>query len=118
MDSVPIDGLPLHRDPVDDLDGCPLGWDPLDGVPVDDLDGVPLAVAMDDIDGMPRESVCTSKEGGWGETTTTFNQALVSRVDNAINPASQLSFTPPRSHSGGEQRSSLHSAFVQVGEDG
>jgi len=52
MDSALIDGLPLGRAPVDDIDGCPMGWDPLDGVPVDDIDGV----AIDDIDGMPCES--------------------------------------------------------------
>lgn len=56
MDSTLIDGLPLDRAPVEDLDGCPLGWDPLDGVPVDDIDGVPLGAAIDDIDGMPCES--------------------------------------------------------------
>ncbi|XP_054481243.1 U2 snRNP-associated SURP motif-containing protein isoform X2 [Anoplopoma fimbria] len=56
IDKAPIDGLPLHRAPVDDLDGCPLGWDPLDGVPVDDIDGVPLGVAIDDIDGMPSKT--------------------------------------------------------------
>lgn len=51
-----MDGIPLDRAPVDDLDGCPMGWDPLDGVPVDDIDGVPLGVTADDIDGMPCES--------------------------------------------------------------
>ncbi|XP_067347887.1 U2 snRNP-associated SURP motif-containing protein isoform X2 [Channa argus] len=55
MDSTAIDGLPLDRAPMDDLDGCPMGWNSLDGVPVDDIDGVPLGVTIDDIDGMPLE---------------------------------------------------------------
>lgn len=51
-----IDGLPMGKTPVDDIDGCPMGWDPLDGVPVDDIDGVPLNAPIDDIDGVPCES--------------------------------------------------------------
>uniref|UniRef100_A0A8C3G1F0 Zgc:163098 n=1 Tax=Cyclopterus lumpus TaxID=8103 RepID=A0A8C3G1F0_CYCLU len=69
MENAPRDGLPLHRAPVDDLDGCPLGWDPLDGVPVDDIDGVPLGVAIDDIDGMPCESTLPLSK--WEKTTDT-----------------------------------------------
>ncbi|MEQ2173022.1 U2 snRNP-associated SURP domain-containing protein, partial [Goodea atripinnis] len=53
LDSTLIDGLPMQRTPVDDIDGCPMGWDPLDGVPVDDIDGVPLNAAVEDIDGLP-----------------------------------------------------------------
>lgn len=56
MDGAAIDGLPLDRAPVEDIDGCPMGWEPLDGVTVDDIDGVPLGHAIDDIDGMPCES--------------------------------------------------------------
>lgn len=55
MDSTEIDGLPLDRAPVDDLDGCPLGWDALDGVSDDDIDGVPLGATVS-IDGIPCES--------------------------------------------------------------
>ncbi|XP_032432798.1 U2 snRNP-associated SURP motif-containing protein isoform X1 [Xiphophorus hellerii] len=53
LDRRLIDGLPLGKTPVDDIDGCPMGWDPLDGVPVDDIDGVPLNAPIDDIDGVP-----------------------------------------------------------------
>ncbi|MEQ2293122.1 hypothetical protein AMECASPLE_029988, partial [Ameca splendens] len=53
LDSTLIDGLPMQRTPVDDIDGCPMGWDPIDGVPVDDIDGVPLNAAVEDIDGLP-----------------------------------------------------------------
>ncbi|XP_038145071.1 U2 snRNP-associated SURP motif-containing protein isoform X2 [Cyprinodon tularosa] len=53
LDSTLIDGLPMGKTPIDDIDGCPIGWDPLDGVPVDDIDGVPLNAAIDDIDGVP-----------------------------------------------------------------
>lgn len=56
MDSTDIDGLPLDRAPVDDLDGCPIGWDALGRVSDDDIDGVPLGVAIDNIDGIPCES--------------------------------------------------------------
>ncbi|XP_041865315.1 U2 snRNP-associated SURP motif-containing protein isoform X2 [Melanotaenia boesemani] len=74
-----LDGLPLDRTPVDDIDGCPMGWDPLDGVPVDDIDGVPLSVAADDIDGMPYESAPLPRMplSKWEMTsaTETFSQA-------------------------------------------
>uniref|UniRef100_A0A146Y2S7 U2 snRNP-associated SURP motif-containing protein n=1 Tax=Fundulus heteroclitus TaxID=8078 RepID=A0A146Y2S7_FUNHE len=53
LDSTLIDGLPMGKAAVDDIDGCPLGWDPLNGVPVDDIDGMPLSTAIDDIDGVP-----------------------------------------------------------------
>ncbi|XP_016532465.1 U2 snRNP-associated SURP motif-containing protein isoform X3 [Poecilia formosa] len=53
LDRRLIDGLPMGKTPVDDIDGCPMGWDPLDGVPVDDIDGVPLNAPIDDIDGVP-----------------------------------------------------------------
>uniref|UniRef100_A0A3Q2QPU0 Zgc:163098 n=1 Tax=Fundulus heteroclitus TaxID=8078 RepID=A0A3Q2QPU0_FUNHE len=56
LDSTLIDGLPMGKAAVDDIDGCPLGWDPLNGVPVDDIDGMPLSTAIDDIDGVPCES--------------------------------------------------------------
>uniref|UniRef100_A0A096MA83 Zgc:163098 n=1 Tax=Poecilia formosa TaxID=48698 RepID=A0A096MA83_POEFO len=56
LDRRLIDGLPMGKTPVDDIDGCPMGWDPLDGVPVDDIDGVPLNAPIDDIDGVPCES--------------------------------------------------------------
>ncbi|XP_069002657.1 U2 snRNP-associated SURP motif-containing protein isoform X1 [Embiotoca jacksoni] len=81
MDNTLIDGLPLGRTPVNDLDGCPLRWDPLDGVPVDDIDGVPLGVVIDDIDGMPLDesnaplsSVPLSKWEKTGDSGT-FSQA-------------------------------------------
>uniref|UniRef100_A0A1A7WV87 U2 snRNP-associated SURP domain containing n=2 Tax=Iconisemion striatum TaxID=60296 RepID=A0A1A7WV87_9TELE len=81
LDRTLIDGLPLDRSPVDDIDGCPMGWDPLDGVPVDDLDGVPLAAAIDDIDGIPLDESSIRLSGvplsKWEKTsdTGTFSQA-------------------------------------------
>ncbi|KAK2828553.1 hypothetical protein Q5P01_019587 [Channa striata] len=91
MDSTAIDGLPLGRAPVDDLDGCPMGWDPLDGVPVDDIDGVPLGLNIDDIDGMPLEDrnvalsrVPFSKWDKTGDTGTCPLAKTESKWDNLV----------------------------------
>ncbi|KAM4546080.1 U2 snRNP-associated SURP motif-containing protein isoform 2-T4 [Odontesthes bonariensis] len=90
MDGALIDGLPLGRAPVDDIDGCPMGWDPLDGVPVDDIDGVPLGVAIDDIDGMPLDESNAALSGvplsKWEKTSGTgrFSQAKTESKWDAV----------------------------------